>query len=90
MKLTAGVRKMGENKQKDMPFEDAMKQLEDLVEQLEEGDVPLEKAIELFKEGMDLSKMCHDKLTKVETELDQIMHEDGELVETDLQKGAGE
>ncbi|ALA54631.1 exodeoxyribonuclease VII small subunit [Shouchella clausii] len=75
---------------KDLPFEEAMRQLEWLVEKLEEGNVPLEQAIDMFKEGMDLSQSCHEKLLKVEKQLDQIMHEDGELVEANLEEEANE
>ena len=58
-------------------FEDAMTKLEQIVDKLEEGDVPLEEAIIFYKEGMELSKLCHDKLKSVEEQLAQIIHEDG-------------
>lgn len=58
-------------------FEDAMNKLEQIVEKLEEGDVPLEEAIAFYKEGMELSKLCHDKLKNVEEQLTQIITEDG-------------
>ncbi|GAF13675.1 exodeoxyribonuclease VII small subunit [Bacillus sp. JCM 19046] len=77
-------------KEENLPFEEAMNKLEDLVSKLEEGDVPLEQAISMFQEGMTLSKNCHDKLTKVEAQLDQIMNDDGEIIEVDLQKEAAE
>ncbi|WP_059171078.1 exodeoxyribonuclease VII small subunit [Bacillus sp. FJAT-27445] len=60
-----------------LTFEQAMEQLERIVEQLEEGDVPLEQAISFYKEGMELSKLCHDKLKNVEEQLAQIITEDG-------------
>ncbi|MCL7746148.1 MULTISPECIES: exodeoxyribonuclease VII small subunit [Halalkalibacter] len=63
----------------ELSFEEAMKELEQVVECLEQGDVPLEKAITMFQEGMALSKQCHEKLEKVEKQMDQILHEDGEL-----------
>lgn len=56
-----------------------MEELEKIVEQLEEGDVPLEAAITIYKQGMDLSKLCHQKLKTVENQLTQILKEDGEL-----------
>ncbi|GAY75174.1 exodeoxyribonuclease VII small subunit [Sporolactobacillus inulinus] len=59
-------------------FEDAMDQLDQIVKQLEENDVPLEKAIGLFQEGMALSKICHDKLESVEKKMDQLLTPDGE------------
>ncbi|MBM7569709.1 exodeoxyribonuclease VII small subunit [Aquibacillus albus] len=63
----------------DLSFEEAMKQLEQIVEKLEEGDVPLEKAINYYQEGMNLSKFCSDKLTKVEKQMEQIVNEQGEF-----------
>jgi exodeoxyribonuclease VII small subunit len=64
------------NEQK-ISFEDAMNKLEQIVDKLEEGDVPLEEAIVFYKEGMELSKLCHDKLKSVEEQLTQIITEDG-------------
>jgi exodeoxyribonuclease VII small subunit len=58
-------------------FEEAMEQLEDIVEKLEQGDVPLEESIDLYQQGMKLSKLCHTKLRNVEKKMDTIMHEDG-------------
>ncbi|MFT0800230.1 exodeoxyribonuclease VII small subunit [Bacillus swezeyi] len=65
--------------QEDLNFEEAMKGLEKIVSKLEEGDVPLEKAIDYFQEGMVLSKMCHEKLQNVEKQMDYILRENGEL-----------
>jgi exodeoxyribonuclease VII small subunit len=53
---------------KEYTFEEAMEQLETIVNKLEEGDVPLEEAIQQFQEGMTLSKFCHDRLFYVKTE----------------------
>lgn len=60
-----------------LTFEEAMKHLEEIVEKLEEGDVPLEEAINIYKKGMELSKLCHDKLKNVESQLTEILTEDG-------------
>ncbi|WP_187143758.1 exodeoxyribonuclease VII small subunit [Bacillus tuaregi] len=62
---------------KSITFEEAMEQLETIVERLEEGDVPLEEAITIYKKGMELSKLCHDKLKNVEEQLTQILTADG-------------
>ncbi|MGZ0086286.1 exodeoxyribonuclease VII small subunit [Caldibacillus thermoamylovorans] len=68
------------SEEKELTFEEAMKQLETIVEKLEEGNVPLEEAIAFFQEGMKLSKLCHDKLQQVENKLEYLLREDGELV----------
>lgn len=67
------------NNQEEITFEEAMKGLEQIVSKLEEGDVPLEKAIDYFQEGMLLSKMCHEKAQHVEKQMDYILRENGEL-----------
>ncbi|MFC0561611.1 exodeoxyribonuclease VII small subunit [Halalkalibacter alkalisediminis] len=70
----------------ELSFEEAMAELEQVVERLEQGDVPLEKAITMFQEGMALSKQCHEKLEQVEKQMDQILHEDGEIELLDFQE----
>lgn len=67
------------SKEKDVSFEEAMESLEEIVEKLEEGDVPLEKALTYYQEGMKLSKLCHDELKNVQEKMTQIMNEQGEL-----------
>ncbi|MBW2442745.1 MAG: exodeoxyribonuclease VII small subunit [Deltaproteobacteria bacterium] len=47
-------------------FEQAMKQLERIVQDLESGDMPLEKAIKTFEEGIQLSRFCSEKLDETE------------------------
>jgi exodeoxyribonuclease VII small subunit len=71
---------------KDLTFEEAMEQLEKIIEKLEEGDVPLEKAITYYQDGMLLSKLCGDKLNHIQEKMVQIMNEQGELVPFDLQE----
>ena len=66
-------------KEKELSFESAMEQLEQIVEMLEEGDVPLEEAINIYKRGMDLSKICHEKLQSAQEQLVQIVDENGKL-----------
>lgn len=76
---------MSEQKGEQLSFEKAMDQLEQVVEKLEQGDVPLEEAITMFQDGMILSKYCHDKLQTVEKQMDQIVNEDGEVELTTFQ-----
>ncbi|MET3195826.1 exodeoxyribonuclease VII small subunit [Bacillus sp. OAE603] len=64
--------------QKDLSFEDAIKEIETIVQKLEQGDVPLEKAIEYFQEGIKLSQICKEKLTKVEKQMTSILNDQGE------------
>lgn len=60
-------------------FETALEQLESIVQQLENGDVALEKAIELYQDGMKLAGLCNRKLEQVEKKIEIITEEDGQL-----------
>jgi exodeoxyribonuclease VII small subunit len=65
--------------EKNVSFEEAITKLEEIVEKLEQGDVPLEDAISYFKEGMQLSSICDEKLKAAEEQMTVILGEDGEL-----------
>jgi len=63
-------------------FEDAIQQLEQIVKDLETGDLPLEKAIKKFEEGVRLSKLCTKKLDETEKRITVLLvNEKGDLVE---------
>lgn len=68
-----------------LPFEEAMEKLEDVVEQLESGDVPLEKAIQLFERGMKLSRICGAKLERLEQQVEILVQENGDWVKKPFQ-----
>ena len=50
-------------------FEQSLKQLERIVQELEDGDLPLEKAIKKFEEGVELTKFCSQKLDETEKKI---------------------
>jgi len=63
-------------------FEKAMKKLEQIVLELESGDLPLEKAIKKFEEGVKLSKFCSAKLDETEKRVTILMQDsEGSLSE---------
>ncbi len=59
-------------------FEAAIAELEATVKRLEEGDLPLEKALELYERGVQLSRYCHARLEDAERRI-EILDERGEL-----------
>ena len=65
--------------EEEVSFEAAMERLDKIVAELESGDVPLEKAIDLFQEGMKLSKLCGEKLEQAERKIEMLVDEDGHL-----------
>ncbi|MGA9717370.1 MAG: exodeoxyribonuclease VII small subunit [Acidobacteriaceae bacterium] len=61
-------------------FEDSLKQLETIVNQLEKGDLPLEDSIKLFEEGIRLSTACKEELDAAEGKVQVLLKQrDGSL-----------
>ncbi|MBD9835137.1 exodeoxyribonuclease VII small subunit [Enterococcus faecalis] len=65
---------------KEKTFEESLNDLEEIVQRLERGDVPLEEALAAFQEGMALSKQCQDTLEKAEKTLTKMMTENNEEI----------
>jgi exodeoxyribonuclease VII small subunit len=59
-------------------FEAAIAELETIVKKLEEGDLPLERSLELYERGVQLSRFCHARLEDAEKRI-EILNERGEL-----------
>lgn len=66
-------------------FEEAMNELEGIVEALERGDMPLDKSIDMFQKGIELSKYCSKCLDKIEKKITLLVeNEKGELTEEEF------
>jgi len=66
-------------------FEQSMKQLERIVQELEDGDLPLEKAIKKFEEGIKLTKLCSEKLDETEKKISILLkNSEGQIAEKPL------
>ena len=59
-------------------FESALSELESLVKTLEDGDLTLEKSLELFERGVELSRYCHTRLEEAEKRID-VLADQGEV-----------
>ena len=64
---------------KGLPFEEAIKQLENVAAELEKGDLNLDESVAKFEEGMKLSKQCSKLLEKAEKRI-TILLKDGDSV----------
>ena len=63
---------MEEDQLANLSFEDALKELQNLVEELESGNVELEKSIALYEKGARLKLYCEEKLKVAETKISKI------------------
>ncbi len=71
---------------KKLDFETGLKRLQEVVEKLERQDIPLEEAVNLFEEGMELSRKCARILEVAEERVKVLMRdqETGKVIERDL------
>lgn len=59
------------------PFEDSLKQLEDLVERLESGEVSLEESLQDFERGVALVRTLRERLEQAQQRVDKIVEQEG-------------
>jgi exodeoxyribonuclease VII small subunit len=61
---------------KNKSFEEALRELEGIVNRLEEGDLPLEEALQFFEEGVKLSRYCHTKLDEAQKRVEILLKDE--------------
>lgn len=68
----------------ELSFEENLEQLEEIVNQLESGDIPLDEAIDKFTKAMQLVKVCNEKLNAAEESIAKIVEENGDLIDFNI------
>ena len=66
---------MENNKEPGRTFEASLEALEQIVRQLEDGDLPLEKSLELFEQGIRLSRDCQERLSQAERRIEILLRD---------------
>ena len=69
---------MSEINTTELAFEEALKNLEDVIEELESGNVPLEQLVVKYEEGTSLLKVCHKRLNQAELKIEQLREKTGQ------------
>ncbi len=78
---------MSAKKSSKQTFEDAIKRLEEIVAALEQGDVPLDEALNLYEEGVQLSRSCGERLKEAELRIKKLNKDiKGQFELTDLRE----
>lgn len=67
-------------------FEENLVELENIVKELESGNVDLDKAIAKYSDAMQLAKQCNDKLNNATEKVNQILKENGELENFEIEE----
>lgn len=70
---------------KEIKFEEAMKELENIANDLEKGELSLEESVAKFEEGMKLSKECNNIIEKAEKKITILLKKDDKIVEENFE-----
>ncbi|MBP8718092.1 MAG: exodeoxyribonuclease VII small subunit [Candidatus Atribacteria bacterium] len=62
-------------KEEDISFEESLKRLEEIVEELEKGELSLDEALKLYEEGMYFSDRCLEKLNESKQKVEKLTRE---------------
>ena len=82
---------MSEKAKNELSFEQGLERLEKIVQELEKGDLALERALELFEEGMKLSANCRKKLEEAENRVEILLKKiDGKMAAEPFRIGENE
>lgn len=73
-----------EEKAEQPAFEDILSRLQTVVESLEDGDLPLEKSLAMFEEGVRLSRMGAATLDEAERRVERLLNDDGDTAAMEL------
>ena len=66
-------------------FEEAVIELEKLVQTLEDGECTLDESMKMFEEGMALAKYCNEKLQNAEKRIVELVNENGKISEVEME-----
>lgn len=69
----------------DINFEDAMKQLEEIANELEKGNLTLDESVNKFEDGIKLSKKCNDFLNSAEKKITMLINNGEEIKEENFE-----
>ncbi len=67
----------------DIKFEDALQRLEEIVDRLETGELPLEDSLKVFEEGVALARRCSKYLEEAEKRIELLTKDEGGLLKTE-------
>lgn len=66
----------------DIPFEEYLGKLEEIVHRLEEGELTLDESVKVYEEGINITKLCLEKLNKTKKKIEELVIEGEENYST--------
>ena len=73
------------NNERDLSFEEALSNLEEIIQRMESGDAPLDSLVSNYQTGVKMLKLCRSKIERAEIKIKQVQEKDGEFVEKEFE-----
>ncbi len=70
----------------DFTFEQALNNLEGIIQQMESGEAPLESLVKNYQTGIKMLKLCRGKIDAAEMKIKEVQEKDGSVVEKDFEE----
>ncbi len=82
------LKKLGGTKMspKTISFEENLKKLKEIIEDLESGNLPLKESLDKFQYGVDTIKQCYEELETAELKIETIIKKDGKIITESMNK----
>ena len=68
-----------------LSFEEALSNLEEIIQRMESGEAPLDSLVNHYETGIRMLKFCHSKIEGAEMKIKEVQEKDGELIEKDFE-----
>ena len=69
----------------ELSFEDALVNLEEIIQRMESGEAPLDSLITHYQTGVKMLKLCREKIEGAEMKIKEVQEKDGEFIEKDFE-----
>lgn len=69
-----------------LSFEEALSNLEEIIQRMESGEAPLESLVTHYQTGVKMLKLCREKIECAEMKIKEVQEKDGALVEKDFEE----
>ena len=70
----------------DLSFEEALSNLEEIIQRMESGEAPLESLVTHYQTGVKMLKLCREKIEGAEMKIKEVQEKEGALVEKDFEE----
>ena len=81
-----GKHKKQSDKEEKLSFEEALANLEEIIQRMESGEAPLDSLVTDYQTGVKMLKLCREKIEGAEMKIKEVQEKEGEFIEKDFEE----